>query len=83
MPDVPIVEGRRLKYQVLIKDLDERGRRRCAATEAIVIGKGGIVAVAAATYISDRTVKNGIAEIRDPNPLSARRQRRVGGGRNP
>jgi hypothetical protein len=70
MPDAAIVEGIRLKYQALVEDLDERGRRRWAATEAIAIGRGGIIAVAAATGMSDRTVKNGIAEIRDSNPLS-------------
>lgn len=83
MPDAAIVEGLRLKYQALVEDLDERGRRRWAATEAIAIGRGGIVAVATATGMSDRTVKNGIAEIRDPKPLSSSRQRRAGGGRKP
>lgn len=81
MPDAAVVEGLRSKYHALVEDLDERGRRRWAATEAIALGRGGIVAVAAATGLSDRTVKNGIAEIRDANPLSSDRQRRVGGGR--
>ena len=76
MPDAKVVEGIRLKYYALVGDLDERGRRRWAATEAIALGRGGIVAVAAATGLSDRTVKNGIAELRDANPLSAGRQRR-------
>lgn len=81
MPDAAIVESLRSKYHALVDHLDERGRRRWAATEAIAMGRGGIVAVAAATGMSDRTVKNGIAEIHDPNPLSSGRQRRVGGGR--
>ena len=81
MPDANVVKGIRLKYNALVEDLDERGRRRWAATEAMALGRGGIVAVAAATGLSDRTVKNGIAELRDPQPLSSGRQRRVGGGR--
>ena len=81
MPDATIVEGLRLKYYALVDDLDERGRRRWAATEAMAIGRGGIVAVAQATGLSDRTVKNGITEIRDPVPMSSSRQRRPGAGR--
>lgn len=81
MPDAIVVEGIRLKYDALVEDLDERGRRRWAATEAIALGRGGIVAVATATGMSDRTVKNGIAELRQSKPLSSGRQRCPGGGR--
>jgi transposase len=81
VPDANVVEGLRLKYFALVEDLDERGRRRWAATEAMSLGRGGIIAVATATGLSDRTVKNGIKEIRNPAALSANRQRRSGGGR--
>lgn len=80
MPNARTVETLRIKYLALVNDLDERGRRRWAATEAMAIGHGGIVAVAAATGLSDRTVRNGIQELRQPTPLVASRQRRVGGG---
>ena len=33
------------------------------------MGRGGITAVAVATGISDRTIRNGIRELNDPNPL--------------
>ncbi len=81
MPNPEIVEILRVKYLALANDLDERGRRRWAATEAMAIGHGGIVSVAVATGLSDRTVRNGIQELRDPTPLVASRQRQVGGGR--
>ena len=81
MPNAQIVETLRTKYLALANDLDERGRRRWAATEAMAIGHGGIVAVATATGLSDRTVRNGIQELRHPTPLIASRQRRTGGGR--
>ena len=81
MPNAQIVETLRTKYLALVNDLDERGRRRWAATEAMAIGRGGIVAVATATGLSDRTVRNGIQELRHPMPLIASRQRRTGGGR--
>ena len=76
-----MVDGIRSKYHALVNDLDERGRRRWAATEAIAIGRGGIAAVATATGLSDRTVKNGIAELQSKMPLPSGRQRRPGGGR--
>ncbi|TWT74301.1 ISAzo13 family transposase [Allorhodopirellula solitaria] len=83
MPDATLVDGLRSKYNALVDDLDERGRRRWAATEAIAIGRGGIVAVATATGLSDRTVKNGIAELQSKTPLPSGRQRHPGGGRKP
>ncbi len=81
MPDANVVEWIREKYTALIGDLDERGRRRWAAAEARSLGRGGIAAVAAATGMSDRTIRNGIAELDDPEAAASNRQRRPGGGR--
>ena len=81
MPDASIVEWIREKYTALVADLDERGRRRWAATEARSLGWGGIAAVAEATRISDRTIRNGIKELDDPDAAASNRQRRVGAGR--
>lgn len=83
MPDAAIVNGIRNKYMALVDDLDERGRRRWAATEAESIGRGGIAAVAEATGMSDRTVRNGIIEIREGRVVPTGQQRRTGGGRKP
>jgi len=82
MPDANVVIWIREKYTALIDDLDERGRRRWAATEARSLGRGGVAAVAQATGMSDRTIRNGIAELADPQSLSVDRQRRPGGGRS-
>jgi transposase len=81
MPDARVVKWIRAKYAVLIGDLDERGRRRWAAAEALSLGRGGIAAVAQATGMSDRTIRNGISELNDVDPLPSDRQRRPGGGR--
>ena len=83
MPDAQVVTALRGKYSELLDDLDERGRRRWAAVEARALGRGGIAAVAAATGMSDRTVRTGLRELDDPNPVPAGRQRRPGGGRKP
>ena len=81
MPDATVTEWIRAKYLSIITDLDERGRRRWAAAEATSLGWGGISAVAQATGISDRTIRTGIRELEDPEPLSSTRQRKPGGGR--
>lgn len=81
MPDVQVVDWIREKYTAIQADLDERARRRWAAVEARSLGRGGIAAVADATGMSDRTVRNGIKELDDPNAPPPNRQRREGGGR--
>ena len=42
MSGAKIVAWIRKKYNALVEDLDERGRRRWAASEAEAIGYGGI-----------------------------------------
>jgi transposase len=81
MPDAQIVEWIRQKYTAIVADLDERGRRRWGAAEAQSLGWGGIQAVATATGLSDRTIRNGIRELSNPNAPPATQQRRAGGGR--
>jgi transposase len=81
MQDATVVAWIREKFQALQAELDERGRRRWAAAEARSLGWGGIAAVAMATGLSDRTIRNGIRELTNPNPLSPDRQRRRGAGR--
>ena len=81
MPDAATIEGLESKFNALAGDLDERGRRRWAATEALALGRGGVTAVALATGLSDRTIRLGIQEINSDSPLTSGRQRRPGGGR--
>lgn len=81
MPDAQVVEWIREKYTAIAADLDERARRRWGAAEARSLGWGGIEAVAAATGLSDRTIRNGIRELDDPNAPPPSQQRRSGAGR--
>ena len=81
MPDARVVEWIREKYIDLAAELDERGRRRWTAIEARSLGRGGIAAVAAATGISDRTIRTGLSELAVGNRLAPWCQRRVGAGR--
>ena len=82
MTDRSIVEWIRTKYGRLSVELNERGRRRWAAVEAASLGRGGIAAVAEATGMSDRTIRNGIQELREDERPEGR-QRRKGAGRKP
>jgi transposase len=81
MQDAKAIEMIRSKYRAIVGDLDERASRRWAAVEAIALGYGGITAVATATGISDRTIRNGIKELNSNDPLPSSRQRQPGGGR--
>lgn len=81
MSDANAVEMIHSKFVDLASELDERGRRRWAAIEARALGRGGIVAVAQATGMSDRTIRTGIKELKEGNLLGADRQRKPGGGR--
>jgi transposase len=81
MRDETIVQWLRAKYESLVGNLDERGRRRWAAVEARSLGRGGITAVAKATSLSDRTVRTGMGELRAGVRWPQGRQRHAGGGR--
>jgi transposase len=81
MPEENVVAWLRSKFGLLVNDLDERGRRRWAATEALSLGRGGIAAVAEATGLSDRTIRNGLQELTRDEALDPGRQRRPGAGR--
>jgi transposase len=69
------------RYEALKPVLDERARRLLAAAESQVVGKGGISLVAQATGISRPVIRQGLAELRNPDTLPPGRIRRKGGGR--
>ena len=69
------------KFTALRPTLTERSRRIWAATEAMVLGHGGIALVERATGISRSTIVRGIQEIRAGQDLGPERTRRAGGGR--
>ena len=51
----------RLRYEALDPILDERGRRRFAAAEALAAGRGGVTAVARITGVARSTIDRGLA----------------------
>jgi len=88
------VPSMRAKFEALGPYLDERRRRLWAAAEAMVLGRGGITAVANATGLQRLTIRAGIRELQaDPgeatgadSAAAADRMQRVrapGGGRKP
>jgi hypothetical protein len=73
----------RLRFEALSDVLDERGRRRFAAAEALAAGRGGVTAVMRATGIARSTIGRGLAELRAGEAVAVGRVRRPGGGRKP
>ena len=73
----------KLRYAALGPVLDERGRRRFAAAEALAAGRGGVTAVARITGLARSTIDRGLAELRGEGApdAPAHRVRREGGGR--
>jgi hypothetical protein len=69
------------KYKILAPDLNERQKRRWAATEALGIGWGGITKVSNLTGLSRTTISRGIREIENSEEISPNRIRKKGGGR--
>ena len=71
------------RFDLLAPVLNEQTRRLVAAAEAVAYGRGGGVAVARATGVSRRAIRQGIDELAAPASLPAGRVRRPGGGRKP
>jgi hypothetical protein len=72
----------RLRYETLSPVLDESGRRRFGAAEALAAGRGGVSAVMRATGLSRSTIGRGLTELREEDTPDGR-VRRPGGGRKP
>src|SRR3954468_211085 len=69
------------RFEVLLPYLNERQQRLALATEARLLGHGGVRAVAEASGVSATTVRKGVAELESgEDPLPVGRARRAGGG---
>jgi hypothetical protein len=63
--------------------LSERDRRGYAAVEAFKLGHGGITSIADLLGCSERTIRRGLAELREPPPAWPRgRSRKKGAAAN-
>ena len=70
------------RFEVLLPHLNERQQRLALATEARLLGHGGVRAVAEAAGVSATTVHRGVAQLEaGEQPLPVGRARRAGGGR--
>jgi DNA-binding transcriptional ArsR family regulator len=72
-----------LRFATLDPVLDEGGRRRFAAAEALSAARGGITAVSRATGLARSTIGRALNELRGGEKVDAERVRRAGGGRKP
>ena len=69
------------RYRLMSAELNERQRRRFAASEARTFGRGGIAAAARACGLAENTVRKGLSELDEPESLAPDRVRREGAGR--
>ncbi|GAA0699806.1 hypothetical protein GCM10010193_63160 [Kitasatospora atroaurantiaca] len=70
------------RFEVLLPHLNERQRRLALATEARLLGHGGVRTVARIAGASESTVRKGVFELEaGVEPLADGRIRRPGGGR--
>ncbi len=70
------------RFAVLLPHLNERQRRLAVATEARLLGHGGVRAVAEVAGMSETTVRRGVAELEaGEDPFPDGRVRASGGGR--
>ena len=69
------------RFRLMAPLLNERQRRRFAASEARTFGRGGIAAAARACDLSEMTVRKGLAELDEDESLAPDRIRRPGAGR--
>ncbi|MDX2710157.1 ISAzo13 family transposase, partial [Streptomyces sp. PA03-6a] len=70
------------RFTVLLPHLNERQRRLAVATEARLLGRGGVRAAARAASMSETTVRRGLTELSSRvGPLPGGRVRSPGGGR--
>ena len=72
------------RFAVLLPHLDERQRRLALATEARLLGHGGVRWVARIAGVSETTVRRGVWELEaGTGPVPDGRVRAAGGGRRP
>jgi hypothetical protein len=85
MHDAGTIEGIRQKYVSLSPVMDERMCRQWAASEAYMLGWGGVTVVAEATGLAWNTIKAGMRELdhraAHPDDPVDDRIRRGGAGR--
>jgi transposase len=71
-----------VRFGLLLPHLNERQRRLLLATEARLLGHGGVRAVAQVAKVSETTIRKGLGELdADQGLLPLGRARRPGGGR--
>src|SRR5712691_7538240 len=71
----------RKRYREMAPVLNEQGRRRFVALEALSLGRGGVSLMARITGLARRTIYHGLSDIRLNVSAAPGRIRKDGGGR--
>ena len=81
-PEEKVKEIRKRYESIKIFLIDERLRRIWAASEAKILGHGGMKVLSQITGLTDATISRGVKEINNPDDVDLTRVRKHGGGRN-
>lgn len=76
-----VIKKLKKKYKLVSLHLNERTRRIWVATEAKMLGQGGVAILSAATGISRPTIYLGLEEIKLRKVIGPEKIRKSGGGR--
>ena len=71
------------RFELIKNHLDEKAKRLFCATEAKILGRGGIKKVHQATNVSEKTISKGLKELNQIDILDKKEKkiRKNGGGR--
>ncbi|MCY4151582.1 MAG: hypothetical protein OXE94_05025 [Aestuariivita sp.] len=69
--EAAVVQSIQYRFERLSPYLDERSRRLFAATQAAVLGRGGISTVAKITGLARSTIRRGRQELDGLRPMAA------------
>lgn len=76
----PYTEETEQLMKALFRTLSEKDRRRYAAVEAQKLGWGGLEYITALLGISDKTISQGLSDLKEAQEPAKNRIRKPGGG---
>lgn len=81
MKDTDVIKKFKKKFNLVSSHLNEKTRRIWAATEAKMLGRGGVTVLSAATNLSRSTIYLGMKDLKSKRKVSVDEIRKSGGGR--
>lgn len=81
MKNTDVIKIFKKKFNLVSSHLNEKTRRIWAATEAKMLGRGGVTILSAATNLSRSTIYLGLKDLKSKRKIDIEQIRKPGGGR--